>query len=262
MLETAVPKYLRRGRSITVTASSGAAEMVIWRSCRFVGALFRALRDLPGGLGRFVPGHIGGNHRRLLRIGWEQCGHGLSCRPQESRQFEFLDALLVLFGYESGAAGALIRGSLKLRYCKRPFARLFPTWKLPCPGHVPGLASSLLDSGILCPSVTVSSGSGGAGGVGSGGARGFGSGGAGGSGSGGAGGLGSGGAGGPLVRSSGGAGGSGWVGRAGGPGGSWNGCWQWHQANSAYQENPPSQVFFPPFGSANAKAVEKVADRG
>ena len=101
--------------------------MVIWRSCRFIGALFRALRDLPGGLGRFVPGRIGGNHRRLLRIGWEQCGHGLTCRPQESRNHEFLDALLVLFGYEGGAAGALTRGTLKLRYCKRPFARLFPT---------------------------------------------------------------------------------------------------------------------------------------
>ena len=143
VLETAVPKYLRRGRSITVTASFGAAETVIWRSCRFVGALFRALRGLPGGLKRFVPGRIGGNHCRLRRIGWEQCGHGLSCRPQESRNHEFLDALLVLFGYEKGAAGALVRGSLRLRYCKRPFARLFPTWSLPCPGHVAGLVTSL-----------------------------------------------------------------------------------------------------------------------
>ena len=127
VLETAVPKYLRRGRSITVTASSGAAEMVIWRSCRFIGALFRALRDLLGGLGRFIPGRIGGNHCRLRRIGWEQCGHGLTCRPQESRSHDFLDDLLVLFGYENGSAGALTRGTLKLRYCKRPFARLFPT---------------------------------------------------------------------------------------------------------------------------------------
>ena len=98
VLETAVPKYLRRGRPITVTASSGAAETVIWRSCRFIGALFRALRDLPGGLGGFIPGRIGGNHCRLPRIGWEQCGHGLTCRPQESRDPAVVDALLVLFG--------------------------------------------------------------------------------------------------------------------------------------------------------------------
>ena len=52
-LEPALPKYQRRGRSTTVTASSGVAETVIWRSCRFIGALFRALEDLPGGLGRF-----------------------------------------------------------------------------------------------------------------------------------------------------------------------------------------------------------------
>ena len=140
VLETSVPKYLRKGRSITVTASAGAAETVIWRSCRFIGALFRALQDLPGGLGRFIPGRIGGNHRRLLRIGWEQCGHGLTCRSQESRSHDLLHALLVLFGYEIGSAGALVRGTLKLRYCKRPFARLFSTWKLPRPGHVVGFA--------------------------------------------------------------------------------------------------------------------------
>ena len=60
---SALPKYQRRRRSITVTASSGVAETVIWRSCRFIGALFRALQDLLGGLGRFIPGRIGGNHR-------------------------------------------------------------------------------------------------------------------------------------------------------------------------------------------------------
>ena len=60
VLETALPEFRRRDRSITVTAVSGSAETVIWRSCRFVGALFRALKDLPGGLARFIPGGIGG----------------------------------------------------------------------------------------------------------------------------------------------------------------------------------------------------------
>ena len=104
VLETALPKYQGRGRSITVAIASVAAETVIWRSCRFIGALFRPLRDLPCGLGRFIPGRIGGNHRRLLRIGWEQCGHGLSCRPRESRSQELLDALLLLFD----SAGSLL----------------------------------------------------------------------------------------------------------------------------------------------------------
>ena len=208
VLETAVPKYLRRGRPITASASSGAAETVIWRSCRFVGALFRALKDLPGGLGRFIPGRIGGNHCRLRRIGWEQCGHGLTCRPRESRDRDVLDALLVLFGYYPGSADALLAGILKLRYCKRPVARLFPSWRLPRIGIVAGLSAPE----SLVPAAFGSE---------SGGAGGSGSGGAGGSGSGGAGGSGSGGAGGPLVPLPGGAGGSGWCGLAGGPGGSW-----------------------------------------
>ena len=50
LLGTALPKYQRRGRPIIVTVTSGVAEMVIWRSYRFIGALFRALKDLPGGL--------------------------------------------------------------------------------------------------------------------------------------------------------------------------------------------------------------------
>ena len=143
VLETALPKFRRRERPITVKAGSGSAETVIWRSCRFVGALFRALKDLPGGLARFIPGGIGGNHRRLLRIRWEQCGHGLTCRPQESRSHALLDALLVLFGKNSGSASALLDGTLRLKYCKRPFARLFPSWSLTGRGHVQHIVHGL-----------------------------------------------------------------------------------------------------------------------
>ena len=78
-LETALPKYQRRGRSITVAAASVTAETVIWRSCGFMGAMFRGLANLPGGICRFIPGKIGSNHKRLLRTGWGQCRHGLSC---------------------------------------------------------------------------------------------------------------------------------------------------------------------------------------
>ena len=130
-LETALPKYQWRRRSITVAAASVTAETVIWRSCGFMGAMFRALVHLPGGIRRFVPEEVGGSNKRLLRFGWEQCGHGLSCRPKESPSPEVLDSLLVLFGYNRGSSVKLIHCTLKLRYCKRPFARLFPTWKLP-----------------------------------------------------------------------------------------------------------------------------------
>ena len=92
---------------------------------------------------------------------------------------------LSCLGYGSGSAGALTGGTLKLRYCKRPFARLFPSWKLPNPDHVVGLVAWLSASGILDPSALV------------------------------------GGAGGPGGPWTGGAGGAGWFGLVGGPGGRW-----------------------------------------
>ena len=49
-LEAALPEYRRRERSIAVTAAPVTAGTVIWRSCRFIGALFRALVDLPDGV--------------------------------------------------------------------------------------------------------------------------------------------------------------------------------------------------------------------
>ena len=71
----------------------------IWRSCRFLGELVRALRTMPGGIGRFIPCDIGANHCRLRRIGWEKCGHGLTSRPRETASEDFLNELLVLFRY-------------------------------------------------------------------------------------------------------------------------------------------------------------------
>ena len=66
-LERAVPRYRRPA------------------SCRFIGALFRGLRDLPFGLRRFVPCDVGANHCRLRHIGWERCGHGLTSGPVSLR---------------------------------------------------------------------------------------------------------------------------------------------------------------------------------
>ena len=68
--------------------------------------MFRALVGLPGGIRRFVSCDLGANHCRLRHLGWEKCGRGLTARNRESASEGFLDELLVLFGYPSGAAAA------------------------------------------------------------------------------------------------------------------------------------------------------------
>ena len=78
-LEKAVPRYRRPGRSISVSAVPFGPGID-----RFIGALFRGLRDLPLGIRHFFPCDIGANHCRLRHIGWERCGHGLTSRPHES----------------------------------------------------------------------------------------------------------------------------------------------------------------------------------
>ena len=135
-LEKAVPRYRRPGRSISVSAVPFGPGTGIWRSSWFIGALFRGLRDLFLGLWRFVPCDIGANHCRLRHIGWERCGHGLTSRPRESASEDFLNRLLVLFGYPSGFAAALLAGVLPFRYCSARQACKFPTWRLPDRGHV------------------------------------------------------------------------------------------------------------------------------
>ena len=101
-LEKAVPRYLRPGRPISVSAVTFGPGIDIWRSYRFIGALMRYLCLLPGGLGRFLLLHWCANHCRLRQIGWEKCGHGLTSRPRESASELFLDELLGLFRYPPG----------------------------------------------------------------------------------------------------------------------------------------------------------------
>ena len=99
-LESAIPRYRRVGRPISVSAVPFGPGIDIWRSCRFLGAIFRAFRMLPGGLGRFLPGDIGANHGRLRHIGWEKCCHGFTSRPQETSvwfwmSFSFFSGILL-----------------------------------------------------------------------------------------------------------------------------------------------------------------------
>ena len=117
VLEKAHPRYLRPGRSISVSSVPFGPGIDIWRSFRFMGAMMRALCMLPGGFGRFVPCSIGANHCRLRHLGWERCSHGLTSRPQESASASFLDQLLLLFHYPPRSSGVLLGGSLPLRYC-------------------------------------------------------------------------------------------------------------------------------------------------
>ena len=65
-LEGAVPKCRRVGRPISISAVPFGPGIDIWRSCRFLGAIFRAFCLLPGGLRRFIPGGIGANHFDIL----------------------------------------------------------------------------------------------------------------------------------------------------------------------------------------------------
>ena len=141
-LEGAVPRHRRVGRSISVSAVPFGPGTDIWRSCRFFGAIIRALRLLPGGLGRFLPGDIGANHGRLRHIGWEKCSHGLTSRPRETSSVCFLDELLVLFGYPVASGVDLLAGTLPLRYFSESFARRVPTWRLPENGNVASFLAS------------------------------------------------------------------------------------------------------------------------
>ena len=76
-------------------------------------SFFTVLGHLPGGLVRFVPCHPIAHYTRLLHVGWGQCGHGLSSRPRESCDLQFLTPLLNFFGYPDGAATELFNGLFK-----------------------------------------------------------------------------------------------------------------------------------------------------
>ena len=49
VLEKGVPRCQRPGRPISVSAVPFGSGTDIWRSCRFIGAVFRSLSALSGG---------------------------------------------------------------------------------------------------------------------------------------------------------------------------------------------------------------------
>ena len=116
----------------------------IRQGCQFLHSLIRALGHLPGGLSRFIPGQPGAHHARLLHLGWGRYGHGLTSRPRESCDRQFLTPLLKFFGYPEGAVSELFAGTVKLRYSSTPFSMEFPSWTvsphpvIPAPFSGPG----------------------------------------------------------------------------------------------------------------------------
>ena len=127
--------HVRAGRPISVSSVPVSEGMEIRHGCQFVSSLVRALGKLPGGLGRFLPCQVGTHLSRLRHLGWNQCSHGLTSRPLESRHHRCLGAVCGLLGYPKGSAAELLDGALKLRCCATPFSNRFPTWSLPPIGN-------------------------------------------------------------------------------------------------------------------------------
>ena len=70
---------------------------------------------------------------------------GLTSRPRESCDHQFLTPLLDFFGYPDGDVTELFSGTLKLRYSSTPFSKKIPSWPvshfsggLPVVGPGPG----------------------------------------------------------------------------------------------------------------------------
>ena len=67
----------------------------------------------------------------MSHLGWERYGHGLSSRPRESCDLQYLTPLLNFFGYPDGAVTELFSGTLKLRYSSTPFSKKkIPSWSV------------------------------------------------------------------------------------------------------------------------------------
>ena len=86
-----------------------------------------------------------------MHLGWGRYGHGLTSRPRESCDHQFLTPLLNFFGYPDGAVTELFAGTLKLRYSSTPFSMRFPSWAVsphpavPVPFSGPGSSVHLPD---------------------------------------------------------------------------------------------------------------------
>ena len=104
--------HIRAGRSILLPSVPVSEGIEIRHGCQFLSSLVRALAKLPGGLGRFVPCHLGSHMSRLRHLGWNHCSHGLSSRPLESCHHQCLKAVCGVLVYPKGSASELLDGTL------------------------------------------------------------------------------------------------------------------------------------------------------
>ena len=136
--EKTVRSHLRSRRPLAFSGLSVGIGQEIRHGCQFLHSLFRALGHLPGCLARFIPCQPSAHYARLSHLGWGRYGHGLSSRPRESCDHQFLTPLLNFFGYPDGAVTELFHGTLKLRYSSSPFSKKFPSWSVSTlPGCLP-----------------------------------------------------------------------------------------------------------------------------
>ena len=71
-----------------------------------------------------------------------------------------LEALQVLFGCHSGSGQQMLNGTLELRHCTMPVARLFPSWLVPAEGHVQCRVNANLGNQVLCSGADAAGGAG------------------------------------------------------------------------------------------------------
>ena len=67
---------IRANRPILIPSVPVSEGIEIRHGCQFISSLVRALAELPGGLGRFFPCHLGSHMSRLRHVGWNQCSDG------------------------------------------------------------------------------------------------------------------------------------------------------------------------------------------
>ena len=109
--EKTVRPHLRSRRPLVFSGFSVGIGQEIRHGCQFLHSLFRFI---PCGLARFIPCQPSAHYARLSHFGWGRYGHGLSSRPRESCDHQFLTPLLNFFGYPDGAVTELFNGTLKL----------------------------------------------------------------------------------------------------------------------------------------------------
>ena len=112
VLENAVPRYRRPGRHFQCRLFRLVQALIFGVRAGSHGRFFARCVLRLVGIGRFMLCDTGANHCRLRHIGWEKCGHGLTCRPRETASEEFLNELPVLFRYPPRSAAALLGGTL------------------------------------------------------------------------------------------------------------------------------------------------------